>query len=81
MHFFRAVSPPCPHLALSWILSEVENLASFVLIIINLAQLVCPSVALPAELVSLLICKHFKHLSGLIGIDYDKENIVDCLVI
>ena len=69
-----AVSPvqlssvPLPHLALSWILSKVENLASSSLqdeatdwlfftellgpsLIINLAQLVSPSVALPAKLV------------------------------
>ena len=36
---------PLPHSALSWILSEVENLTSS-----NLAQLVSPIVALPAEL-------------------------------
>ena len=73
--FFCAVSPPCnsvplPHLALSWILSKVENLASSSLqdeatncfftellgpsLIINLAQLVSPSVALPAELVFMI---------------------------
>ena len=62
-------SVPLPHLALSWILSKVENLESSSLqdeatdwlffselqgpsLIINLAQLVSPSVALPAELVS-----------------------------
>ena len=58
---------PLPHLALSWILSKVENLSSSSLkdeatdydfsvllgpsLIINLAQLVSPSVTLPAELV------------------------------
>ena len=69
------MSPPSstcnsvPHLALSWILSKVENLASSSLqdeatdcffselhgpsLIINLAQLVSPSVALPAELITL----------------------------
>ena len=57
-------SVPLPHLALSWILSKVENLTSSSLpdeatdrfftwpsLIINLAQLVSPSVALPAHLV------------------------------
>ena len=60
---------PLPHLALSWILSKVENLANSSLqddatncffsellgpsLIINLAQLVSLSVALPAELVVL----------------------------
>ena len=61
-------SVPLPHSALSGILSEIENLPSSSLqdeatncflmellgpsLIINLAQLVYPSVALPAELVS-----------------------------
>ena len=67
--FLCGVPPPCnsvplPHLALSWILSKVENLTSSSLpdeatdcfftwpsLIINLAQLVSPSVALPTELV------------------------------
>ena len=45
-----------PHSAPSWIFSQAENLASPSLqdgpsLIINLAQLVSPSVALPAELV------------------------------
>ena len=61
-------SVPLRHLALSWILSKVENVASSSLqdeatnwllftellgpsLIINLAQLVPPSVARPAELV------------------------------
>ena len=60
-------SVPLPHLALSWILIKAENLSSSSLqdeatdcffrvllgpsLIINLAQLVSPSVALPAQLV------------------------------
>ena len=56
-------SVPLPHFALSWILSKVENLARwshrlvfFSVLLgpslnINLAQLVSPSVAIPAELV------------------------------
>ena len=69
--FLCGVPPPCnsvplPHLALSWILSKVENLASSRLqdeatdwlfftellgpsLIINPAQLVSPSVAIPAD--------------------------------
>ena len=60
-------SVPLPHLALSWILSKVENLQDEATdcfffsellcptFIINLAQLVSLSVALPAELVLLFI--------------------------
>ena len=75
--------------ALSWILSKVENLASFSFqyeatdcffnellgpsLNINLAQLVSPSVALPAELVTHIItsCKNsFNFFAYPIGIRY-----------
>ena len=70
---FCAEHPPSPllHLALSWILSKVENLSSSSLkdeatdynfsvllgpsLIINLAQLVSPSVTLPVELVFFIV--------------------------
>ena len=50
-------SEPLPHSALSWIFNEVENLAS-VARTFNLAQLVSPSVSLPAEHVISCLFKH-----------------------
>ena len=77
-------SVPLPHWAMSWILSKVETLASSSLqdeaidwlfgpsLIINLAQLGSPSVALPAKL-ALFVCQLFQSLYQLITYIYARR--------
>ena len=63
--------PPFPHLALSWILSKVENL---VISTFSPAKLVSPSVALLAKLVVFLSLDCAKNLNFLISIVCEKFN-------